>query len=196
LQGDAEKVGSASSAKEPSVTEVLAFLVRPGAEREAEQWQAQAAAAAESFAGFVSAARICPVDDSRFETALVLRFSSYEGLRAWLASEVRETLLRERASLGLSAGERRVLAGLEGWTLLPRRSAPASRVKLSVLSCAAIYPQVHGFDWIVRWVVPGLPVWLHSLLVTALISVATTYAVMPWLTGVFSGWLYPQGRAS
>ena len=68
-------------------------------------------------------------------------------------------------------------------------------MKLSVLSCIAIYPQVQVFGWFVAWTAPGLPGLVQALVVTALISVATTYAVMPWLTGALAGWLYPEDGA-
>lgn len=183
---------SAASAAPAPVTVVVTRLVAPGREADFERWQERISRAAMASPGHLGVTVLRPQSEERLEYVVIFRFDGYDNLRVWMGSATRRALLAESKSFTLSDPEIQVLEGLEGWFSLPRRAQPAARYKIAVVSCLAIYPQVQVFGPLVGWLAGGLPGWLQSLLVTALVSIATPYAIMPAFVTLFWWWLYPE----
>jgi len=127
------------------------------------------------------------------EYHVVYRFADEAGLRAWEASPERQALLARIAPLFHEAG-RRELTGMEAWFDLRRgRPAPA-RWRMALLTWLGIWPLVSASLWLVAPHLAGLPFLLQTAANSALLVLAMTYLVMPWLARVAEPWLLRRGR--
>ncbi len=87
------------------------------------------------------------------------------------------------------------LGGLAGWFTLPGKpnASPPPRHKMALVTFVGVYPLTSLLPPLFAF---QLPTW-HSLLVnvivTGLIVALLTWVVMPFLTRLFSGWLFTRG---
>jgi len=87
------------------------------------------------------------------------------------------------------------LGGLAGWFTLPGKpnALPPPRHKMALVTFVGVYPLTSLLPPLFAF---QLPTW-HSLLVnvivTGLIVALLTWVVMPFLTRLFSGWLFSRG---
>jgi antibiotic biosynthesis monooxygenase (ABM) superfamily enzyme len=119
---------------------------------------------------------------------VVYRFADEAGLRAWEASAERPALLARIQPLFAEAG-RHELTGMEAWFDLPRGAPPPARWRMAVLTWLGIWPLVSLSLWLVAPHLAGLPFLLQTALNSALLVLAMTYGVMPWLARVARPWL-------
>jgi uncharacterized protein len=174
-----------------SVTVVVTRDVVPGREGDYEEWAHRLVSEASRY-GASAHTFITPDATAPARRVLVQQFVDGAALEAWEASEERERLVREAGRFSAPSIQR--ASGLEAWFVLPgeRAIVPPPRWKqllvtllgaypLVVLLSAFVLPQLEGWPLLVRAAV--LPVVLLSLM---------TYAVMPQLTRLLRGWLYPH----
>ena len=85
------------------------------------------------------------------------------------------------------------LAGMERWfTRSPSRLAPPPRYKTAALILLGLYPLLLFLDLVLGPRLSELPRPL-GLLASLSVSVPLmVWIVLPWLTGVFRGWLHPR----
>jgi antibiotic biosynthesis monooxygenase (ABM) superfamily enzyme len=119
---------------------------------------------------------------------VVYRFSDEAGLRAWEASSERQALLARLRPLFEEAG-RRELTGMEAWFDLPRGAPPPARWRMALLTWVGIWPLVSLSLWLIAPHLAGLPFLLQTALNSALLVLAMTYLMMPWLARVAERWL-------
>jgi uncharacterized protein len=95
----------------------------------------------------------------------------------------------------LSEGEPSIeeMGGLAGWFTLPEHpgAKPPPKLKMAVVTFLAVFPLALVFPSLFKATLPSL----HPLLAVALINVcivaSLTWVVMPLLTRLFRGWLFP-----
>lgn len=79
----------------PSPTIIVARRVKPGLEREFEQWNARIRSLAESFPGHLGSEAQPPDEAHPDEWMIVYRFATPQQLDTWMSSTERQTLLEE-----------------------------------------------------------------------------------------------------
>ncbi len=122
------------------------------------------------------------------EYHVVYRFADEASLRAWEASPERQALIARIAPLFEEAG-RRELTGMEAWFDLPRGRPAPPRWRMALLTWLGIWPLVSLSLWLVVPHLVGLPFLLQTAANSALLVLAMTYLVMPWLARVAEPWL-------
>lgn len=158
-----------------------------GQETVFEDWARDVLASA-SATRAVEGSSILKTADEGF---LLLRFSSQSTLDAWEASESAIALLRVGSPVRAS---REVRTGFETWFSLPGHAAPKSpppKWKMALVTWSALLPQV----LILGAIVPStLPYPLGPVISTAIPVCMLTWVIMPRLTKLLYGWLYPAAR--
>jgi antibiotic biosynthesis monooxygenase (ABM) superfamily enzyme len=181
----------APSADAEPVTVVVRRRARPGREAELEAWLRDVIAATKSFPGYEGSTVLRPRGPSQPEYVLVFRFASSEHLRGWQTSEVRAAHLA-RAEAFTDEVEVVAQHGLEPFFDLPaHRAAPPPRWKMAVLTWVGLYPLVVLIGEGTRPLVAELPFALSAVPQTMASVALMAWLVMPMLTRVASGWLYP-----
>jgi len=91
--------------------------------------------------------------------------------------------------------QERFLTGLESWFTLPSQpGAPPPPYKMAVLTWVTICPLITAIVIATAPLIGSLPV-VPRLAITTLITVPVmTWVVMPRVTRLLRGWLYPRSR--
>jgi uncharacterized protein len=176
------------------VTAVICHLVKLGQERAYEQWLHNVAIVAQQFTGHAGVSFIRPTDASYPEYAIILKFDCYQHLKTWLDSPIRQSWIDKVKPLVQGEQKVQVLTGLETWFTLPGKplQQPPKRYRMAILTTLAVFvvAQVLGLA-----IVPALtslhPLWRSFVLTVGTVFILT-YVVMPLVTRLFYGWLYPK----
>jgi uncharacterized protein len=129
------------------------------------------------------------------EYHIVYRFADAATLEAWEASPERRALLARIAPLFQQTG-RRALTGLEAWFDLPSGRPPPLRWRMALLTWLGIWPLVSLSLWLVVPRLMSVPFLLRTAINSALLVLAMTYVVMPWLARLAAPLLEPRALAS
>ena len=179
---------------DPPVTAVASRRVKPGREREFEEWIRGIFAAANEFPGYLGSDVFRPGESGDDEYRIVFRFDHESNLHAWESSEERRRWLDKSRPLLKEEEKVSVLTGLETWFTLPsgHAASPPPRYKMAAVTWLAVFPVVTIiFSLFGQWL-NLLPVLLRTLIFTAVMVTLMTYVVMPRMTRLFSFWLYPD----
>jgi uncharacterized protein len=164
--------------------------VKLGCESEFEQTLTDLIAAAKGFDGHLGAT----VFRSDSEYRIVFRFNHLSSLHQWEASAIRRKLLERANRLTVGQGKYQVLTGLETWFTLTSQQAivPPPRYKMLIVTCLAAFPTVNTINFVLQAWLQVLPLLLRSLVTMTLLLTLMTYVIMPRMTKLFAGWLYPK----
>ncbi len=179
--------------EDPPVTAVASRRVKPGHEREFEEWVAGILAEANKAPGYLGSEVLRP-SDSDDEYRIVFRFDHASNLHAWENSEERHHWLRKSRPMLHEKEKVDVLTGLETWFTLPSKAGePAPpRYKMAAVTWLAVFPVVTViFSVFGQWL-NMLPTLLRTLVFTVVMVSLMTYVIMPRMTRLFSFWLYPN----
>lgn len=125
------------------VTEVVTTYVRPGKDREYQNWAQKVHCAEAQFPGYRGGFLQPPASDQQHYWTTLVRFATPEQLEAWLKSGVRQDLLREHKMLVKSWEHHRLPSSFAGWFPTDAKSgeSPASW-KQSLLVILMLFPIV------------------------------------------------------
>ncbi len=174
------------------VTFIVSRAVKPGREAEYEAWVKGISAAALRFEGHLGVNVIRPGDQAHHEYVTIFRFDTYEHMRVWEASTVRQEWLASVEPLVAGAAKVEVMTGLEYWFSTPDAPAPPARHRQALLTLLAIYPLSTGLSLLLQPALSPLPLLLRNFIISALLVMLMTYVVMPRLTRLFARWLFAQ----
>jgi uncharacterized protein len=181
-------------AEEP-VTVVISRLVRPGMEREYEQWIHEAAQLLVDFEGSEGFTVLPPGQHhSGPEYVLVLRFHDYAAMARWKQSPARREWIAKLPDLTVDTGAWQEQTGLETWFTLPGRvqpTGPPPRWKQALLTILGLVPLLLLTDLALRPVLGDLPAYLRIPATSPLVVGAMTWLIMPTITRFSYRWLYP-----
>ena len=184
-----------SAGEDPPVTAVASRRVRPGREREFEEWVSGILSEANKAPGYLGSEVMRPSDSGDDdEYRIVFRFDHASNLHAWESSEERRRWLDKSRPLLREKEKVRVLTGLETWFTLPQKAGePAPpRYKMATVTWLAVFPVVMViFSLFGQWL-NLLPTVLRTLIFTLVMVTLMTYVIMPRMTRLFSFWLYPD----
>lgn len=177
------------------VTVVFARDVKPDCVDEFEKWINGIKEVIRQFDGYQGMDVIRPGDHAHPEYVIVLRFDDYPCLRAWMASPEREEWVEKSKPLTIGETFIQEAHGFEPWFTLPEHhhapSAPPKH-KMAALTILAIYPLLLVVSSLLGLLLGHLIHRTLVILLTVIVLVPLmTYYVMPWVTGLFRGWLYP-----
>src|ERR671910_2940051 len=176
-----------------SVTEVITRDIVPGREHELEQWAHRLDSATARYDATDTI--ITPDATTPARRVFVLHFANEEALGAWEASEERDRLVQEARKFSTPDVQR--ATGLETWFVLPGQRAivPPPRWKMLLVTLMASYPLVVLYSAFVLPSLEGWPLLVRAAVLPIGLLSLMTYVIMPQLTRLLSGWLYPhQGR--
>lgn len=187
-------IDSVNNADDPPVTVDVLQRVKPGCEMAFEQVLTDLIAAARSFEGHLGVNVFRSSTNSEYR--IVFKFDRISHLKHWEASPLRQKLLQRANQLTVDAGQTSILSGLETWFTLPAQPglSPPPRYKMFVITWVTIFVLINLMNRLVIPLLQPLPSLLVTLIVTGLMVALMTYIVMPRLTKLFAGWLYPKAK--
>lgn len=178
------------------VTVVVSRRPKPGCEAQLEEWLHGVIPVASRFPGHLGATVFRPTDAQHPDYVLLFRFDSQENLDNWTRSPERNEWLARVTPLVANPFKPQVLTGLESWFTLPAHADapvhPPPRYKMALVTWVALYPIINVLTVAIGPYLAPLPQLLRSLVMTAIMIPLMTYVVMPRLTRLFAGWLYPK----
>ncbi|RFS84986.1 antibiotic biosynthesis monooxygenase [Actinomadura spongiicola] len=175
-----------------TVTTVLTWDVKPGRERDFEEWAVGLHRAATSYPGHQGATWL-RAEGSRHRYYTVVNFADRERLDAWLGSAERAAWI-DRVR-GIAREHHRDTTGLETWFSLPGESVPPpSDLKMIAVTFCAVYPLSLLLQAFVTPSTTSWPLPLKALVFPVIVIPLLTLLVMPALSRLFRRWLYPMKR--
>jgi uncharacterized protein len=183
-------MGPEERTSEP-VTVTVARQVAPGREADFEKWVSELIRAASRFPGYLGGGVLRPARAGQ-DWHVVYRFADEDSQRNWESSPQRARLLSAAEDFVSETGARRI-TGLETWFELPGRTAPAPpRWKMWLVTLGAVFPLALAFNLLVVPRLGFLPAVLRTLALSLTLTAMMTWLVMPRLTRLLQGWLYPR----
>jgi uncharacterized protein len=172
------------------VTVVVRHRVKPGHEAEFEEWLRGITTDMSHFDGQQGYNVVRPGDSGRSEYLIFFRFDTFENLSRWENSNVRQAWLERLEPLATQAPYREHHTGLEVWFTPPAGRGQPPRWKMYVVTLLAIYPLISLVQVLLVPMLGHWPLPLRTLCTSALLVCLMTYLVMPFMTRLFSAWLY------
>ncbi|SPT58573.1 antibiotic biosynthesis monooxygenase [Actinomadura madurae] len=181
------------TAEAEPVTVVITWDVKPGRERDFEEWADGLHAVATRFPGHLGATWL-RADGSRPRYYTVVNFADQASLDGWMGSgERREWIARVR---DVADEHTQDTTGLETWFNLPGESVPApSKAKMIVVTFCAVYPLSLLLQAFVTPSATSWPLPLKALVFPVIVIPLLTLVIMPALSRALRRWLYPIERA-
>ncbi|HEY9849812.1 MAG TPA: antibiotic biosynthesis monooxygenase [Leptolyngbyaceae cyanobacterium] len=179
------------------ITAVISHLVKQGCEEEYEQWLRDISAVAQQFEGHAGVSFIRPQDAAHPEYVIILKFDCYKHLKEWMDSPTRQRWIDLVKPLVQQDQNVQILTGLETWFTLPGKLVqhPPKRYKMAILTSLAVFAVAQLLGILIAPGLTVLPPLVRSLVLTVLTVFCLTYLVMPRVTRLFYGWLYPKHRS-
>jgi uncharacterized protein len=174
------------------VTAVITHIVRKGRIQGYEEWFHGIATAAQDFQGHQGVSTICPQDFSHPEYVVILKFDRYRNLKSWLESDVRKQWIEQLQPLIEKPENIQTLTGLETWFALPNQKTPPPRYKMAIVTWLGVFSVISVVSPLLAPILTQLPPILAQLITTGLVVIILTYLVMPRITKLLKGWLYPK----
>jgi antibiotic biosynthesis monooxygenase (ABM) superfamily enzyme len=173
-----------------SVSEVITRDIVPGRERDFEEWAHRIVSAAARYGATDTV--ITPDAARPTRRVFVQHFPTEEASRAWAESEERNRLVQEAGEFSTQNLQR--ATGLETWFVLPGEGAivPPPRWKMLLVTLMGSYPLVVLFDAFVLPSLEGWPLLARAAVLPILLLSLMTYVIMPRLSRLLGGWLYPH----
>lgn len=176
------------------VTVVISEAVAPSRLDDYEAWSHGINQVAQTYDGFMAVEVLRPRDNAYSEYVVIVRFDSYDHLRAWVTSDDYRHWIERSRGLIKQRSYRHMTRGLEIWFASPRSGIASDQppyYKKVVLGVLAVYPLIVLSNMLLGNLLAPLPSWLGLLLSVVFVSSLLTYPVMPMLTHVLDFWLYP-----
>ncbi len=182
---------SAQSAPTSPAIVAIAHRVKPGYEAEFEAAVRGVTLAASTFPGYLGSEVLYP-QTRRGEWRVIMRFDTLAHLQEWEKSPVCQGWIARAEALAELPKVSRV-NGLEAWFNLPEASnmPPPPKWKTAIVSAVGLYPVNSVLPPLLRPITSSLPGWLATLISISIMMPLMTWVVMPQVTRLFKGWLYP-----
>lgn len=179
---------------DPSVTVVISRRVKPECKAEFELFLSDITTACEKFHGHLGSNIFPPVNSDDPEYRIIFKFDRLSNLRNWEASPERKYWFDIAEPLTVSPPQIQVLTGLETWFTLSGKASitPPPRYKMTVVTWLAVFPLITFISLILKQQLLILPLVFRVAIITAIAVPTMTYLLMPQMTKLFSGWLYPS----
>ena len=143
--------------------------------------------------GHLAVAVLTPPPGARRIYTIVSHFASQPDADAWLSDPARARVVAEAGLHASGDLTTRYVSGLEGWLALPGRPVlvPPARWRIVVLSAVGILPLLEAVTYLLAPRLTALPAWGRPLISVLILIPLMQYVVMPALSRVARGFLYP-----
>jgi uncharacterized protein len=177
------------------VTTTVTRRVKPGHEPFYESFLEGIIADAARFPGHLGVEVFRPAAASTGEYRVVYRFDTSEHLDAWLHSDERAAWLERAEPHVVGPMRMQVLTGLETWFTLPDLPGipPPPPYKMALLTWVTIFPLITIVVIVLEPLLERLALVPRLAVTTAVTVPIMTWLVMPRVTRLLRGWLYPDG---
>ena len=182
----------------PPITIVVSRRVKPGLEEEFERLSSEMTKSAVNFDGHMGATMFRPSSRDDPEYRIIFRFADERSLNFWLNSSTRQEYLDQIDKLLIEPSRFETLNSLVTWFSIPGQEPvkPPPRYKMAIVSWLGLFPIVFLIFLAFGPWLPMIPLLPRVAIVTAVVMVLMTWVVMPRLTKLFRGWLYPKSDQS
>ncbi len=193
------------TSNDSSVTVVVSDHVRPGKEKDFEQWAMGIAEELAEFGGLIGHTTIRASEDVHPEYVTVIRFANDAELRRWEESPQLEEWLKRKEPLILGDSTFRSQDGMVTWFTLPGHHlvVPPPQYKMALvayvgisallLSLLPVLGLLLGNQPYLAAPIRFTPQFVTSMLFSALILTSLmTWVAMPLLTWLTRRWLFPS----
>ena len=180
---------------EPQVTALIVFEILPGRTNDFEEWLKDVNQVVKVFEGYKGVDIIRPRDHDHPEYVIILRFEHYHHLKAWTESSERAEWLKKSEEMMATVPSIQEAHGFDPWFTLPEHvhdTVTPSKFKMSVVTIVALYPPLLLLSTLLSALFPGWPKALLLMLSVLILVPTMSYLIMPWMTRLFRGWLYPK----
>jgi antibiotic biosynthesis monooxygenase (ABM) superfamily enzyme len=179
------------------VTTTVTRRVKPGHEPFYERFLEGIIAAASRFPGHQGAEVFRPQSASAGEYRVVYRFDTSHHLQAWLESDEHAAWLERAEPHVIGPLRRQFVTGLESWFTIPGQpgTSPPPPYKMAMLTWVTIFPLITLVVFAFGPLLEGVPQVPKLAITTAVTVPIMTWLVMPRVTRLLRGWLYPHHRA-
>jgi uncharacterized protein len=190
-----EDFGSTPEGTEGPITTTVTRRVKPGHEPFYDQFLEGIIAAARRFPGHLGVEVFRPESASAGEYRVVYRFATAQHLRAWLDSDEHATWLERAEPHVIGPMRTQFVTGLETWFTLPGRptTPPPPPYKMALVTWITIFPLITLVVVVLGPLLKDLALVPNLAITTALTVPIMTWLVMPRVTRLLRGWLYPGG---
>lgn len=180
--------------REGPVTVTISRKIKPGREAEYEQWLSGIIEASATFEGYQGTNVLRPSAATDHEYVVIYRFDSYCHGRVWEQSELRREWRDQLEELVEGDEKTRQTTGLEFWFDFPGldQMKPAARYKMVIVLTVVLYFMAIPLNHFITPLLEPIPQILRPLPLIVFQVVLLTYLVMPELTKLLRGWLYPD----
>jgi uncharacterized protein len=197
LSGESGSTSTPPDLGDTPVTTTVTRRVRPGQEALFEQVLKGIISAASEFPGYLGVEVFRPQSGSRGEYRTVYRFDTSDHLRAWLDSDERAAWLERAEPHVIGPMRTSFVTGLESWFTLPGQpGTPPPPYKMALVTWITIFPLITAIAALTGPLLEDLPLAVRLAITTALTVPIMTWVVMPRVTRLLRGWLYPDQRPS
>ncbi len=143
--------------------------------------------------GHVSTDFLRPTEPGSTAYTIIFKFDRMSHYQQWLDSPERVVWLDRMARFTEGPPQYQYHTGLEAWVTLPDEPGFRSpeKYKTVAVTWLAIYPLVLGVSTALAPVTIGWPSAAATALVTGIVVPTLGYGIMPVMTWLFQGWLYP-----
>jgi antibiotic biosynthesis monooxygenase (ABM) superfamily enzyme len=176
-----------------TVTEVVTTYVKPGKDREYQEWAEKIHRAEAQFPGYRGGLLQPPASDRHRNWTTLVRFATPAQLDAWLNSTVRQDLLREHDALVQSWEHHRLPNSFAGWFPTDAGSGESPPTwKQSMLVLMMLFPiimfELRFLSPLLNGLNPSPATFIGNLLSVVLLG----WPFMPIIIPVMSWWLLPR----
>jgi uncharacterized protein len=179
--------------EEGPVTTTVTRRIKPGHEDAYEAFLEGIAGAAREFAGYLGVEVFRP-SESGGEYRIVYRFDTPASLQRWLDSEERLRWVRLAEPHAAGPMRSQYVTGLESWFTLPEQpgARPPPPYKMAILTWLTIFPLITLVVVALGPLLKGIGPIPRLAITTLIIVPLMTWIVMPRVTRLLRGWLYPR----
>lgn len=128
------------------------------------------------------------------EHKVVLFFQNAAALAAWQSCAARKAWLERVKPLEDAAPRAQIHTGLTGWSATSKQeglTAPPP-LKMALVTWMGVFPIILVVNYFVAPHLKSLPIWLSSALTSGILVVLMNKAVLPFMTQLMTGFLYPE----
>lgn len=177
-----------------AVTVSIARKVKPGAEKQYEDWLHRISDVAMKYPGHQGVHILKPSSTTGGEYVLIVGFSSYAHQKNWEESDQRQHFLDELDEKELIEGCTKIkkVSGLEFWFTLPEvpSNAVPNRHKMALVLMIVVFSLLLSINFLLDpWLAILPPIFKLAIMVMGQV-VLMTYLVMPAVTRLLKNWLY------
>ncbi len=167
----------------------------PGKERQWEQAIGDLIRTSMSFPGHQGSIVLKPQSADQPHYRVITRFDNVDNMRRWYDSAERREKVSHLEPLQQQPAEIQHLTGFETWFTPPNAigsDATPPKYKMAIVVWIAVYAAVLPLIATLKPMTVNLPPLVAGAILAAISVAMMTWMVLPALTWVFRGWLYPK----